>query len=105
MSRVIGYLEGLSRGLSELGMETRLVSEEPPILHVRNPGPPALQEVIGCRVVPGGGTWFYWAALDVLLSPVHEISSACDRVALVLSVLGGERCGSEAGEADGRERG
>ncbi|GAB3279029.1 hypothetical protein GCM10027589_05390 [Actinocorallia lasiicapitis] len=83
------YLEELGNSLTSQGLRVRLVEGEPPLLHVENPKPPALKEVIGCRVGPDRAEWFHWAALDVLLAPVNDVPVAAERVALVLDVQGG----------------
>lgn len=93
MSLVVTCLQELGRGLVSRGVSARLVSGEAPVLRVRNPGPPALDEIIGCRLGPDGDLWFSWVALGVLLAPVRDVGSACERVALVLAMSEGENGG------------
>ncbi|GAA3237031.1 hypothetical protein [Actinocorallia longicatena] len=83
------YLEELGNSLASQGLRVRLVEGEPPLLHVENPKSPAFKEVIGCRTGPDRAEWFHWAALDVLLAPVDQVSTAVERVALVLDIPGG----------------
>ncbi|ROO88097.1 hypothetical protein EDD29_5755 [Actinocorallia herbida] len=88
MSR-LEYLEDLGRELAGLGVGARVVSGEVPVLRVENPGPPVLDEVVGCEFGPGGALWFFWVGAGVLLAPVGEVGAARERVALVLAMAEG----------------
>ncbi|MDX6741441.1 hypothetical protein [Actinocorallia sp. A-T 12471] len=88
MSR-LEHLEDLGRRLTDLGVGARVVSGEVPVLRVENPGPPTLDEVVGCQVGPQGALWFSWVGSGVLLAPVGEADVARERVALVLAMAGG----------------
>lgn len=77
-------LETLRLALTAEGLEARIAVADPPLLHVVNLGPPALQETIGC-VSNDGALWFWWAALEVLLGRADDIPGAVARVTYVLA--------------------
>ena len=53
------YLEELGTKLAERGLKVRIIDDEPPLLHMENPGPPELREVIGCRIGTERMLWFH----------------------------------------------
>ena len=77
-------LEGLGEALTAEGLRTRIPLEDPPLLHVVNPGAVMLKEVIGCVVGDDGELWFHWPMLDVLLGRADDIASAVERIRFVL---------------------
>jgi hypothetical protein len=78
-------LEKLGAALTDQGLRVRLAVGDPPLLHVVNPGPPLLQEQIGC-CVNDEDLWFQWTALEVLLGRADDVPSAVQRVLYVLRV-------------------
>lgn len=85
MTEVREQLEKLGAALTDRGLRVRLAVDDPPLLHVVNPGPPLLQEQIDC-CVNDGGLWFQWTALEVLLGRADDVPSAVQRVLYVLRI-------------------